>query len=283
MIELLNVVYGGIAVLGALFLAAWIIVFMLVYRQDRLASGRQQRTTRTDLANMMILLQTMRDLLEQQKGLARQFNAVLEKKAAAFRQQIEVAMAEIEEIRQALRALRAGVAPARELPRGDVPPTANLASTSEAPKPEPPKRPVLLEMERPALRVLATPKENAPSQAVLDGWVGLDFGPDTPDPLTHDVPDVTPQRPADAETAREAFRTLLNREDHASKPPRPQAGPQLGPRLGSGNGRDQLTPLQASVYEYSDAGMSTTEIAQELGIGRGEVRLILGLRKDRSG
>jgi predicted transcriptional regulator len=33
------------------------------------------------------------------------------------------------------------------------------------------------------------------------------------------------------------------------------------------------------VYEYHDAGMSVGEIAQELGIGKGEVRLVISLRQ----
>jgi predicted transcriptional regulator len=36
------------------------------------------------------------------------------------------------------------------------------------------------------------------------------------------------------------------------------------------------------VYEYNDAGMTVAEIAHEIGIGKGEVRLILSLRKNRS-
>jgi DNA-binding NarL/FixJ family response regulator len=48
------------------------------------------------------------------------------------------------------------------------------------------------------------------------------------------------------------------------------------------NGRAKLTPLQQRVYEYSDAGMSIAEIANEIGIGKGEVRLILSIRKERS-
>jgi hypothetical protein len=48
-----------------------------------------------------------------------------------------------------------------------------------------------------------------------------------------------------------------------------------------GNGGQYLTPIQKRVYEYSDAGMRVPEIARELGVGKGEVRLILSLRHDR--
>jgi hypothetical protein len=39
--------------------------------------------------------------------------------------------------------------------------------------------------------------------------------------------------------------------------------------------------LQRRVQEYADAGMSVPQISRELGIGKGEVRLILSLREGR--
>ena len=40
-------------------------------------------------------------------------------------------------------------------------------------------------------------------------------------------------------------------------------------------------PLQQRVLEYSEAGMGVAEIARELGIGKGEVRLMLSLAKQK--
>ena len=42
-------------------------------------------------------------------------------------------------------------------------------------------------------------------------------------------------------------------------------------------------PLQQRVLEYSQAGMGVAEIARELGIGKGEVRLMLSLAKQKDG
>ena len=44
-----------------------------------------------------------------------------------------------------------------------------------------------------------------------------------------------------------------------------------------------MPALHARVYDYNDASMSVAQIAQELGIGKGEVRLILSLRKGKGG
>ncbi|MFA6244504.1 MAG: hypothetical protein WC655_26410 [Candidatus Hydrogenedentales bacterium] len=282
MAQVLYVVYSGIFGLGALLFAAMIAVFMLVYRQDRVVSWRQQRTARNDLANMMILLQTMRDLLEQQKGMARQFNTHLEKRAAELKRQLDSALLEFDRLQEVVHSLET------RLEKLD-----SLSTMTGAPKSEdepesitnvvtlPPsehKRPHLHEIERPTLRVLAKPKEMPESDDRIENWVGLDFGGDVPDPLSFDVPDVTPQKPVDAESAREAFRALLNM-DTTNRDDEERGKDQ--PAVESGNGRTRLSPLQASVYEYNDAGMSLAEIAHELGIGKGEVKLILSLRKDR--
>lgn len=282
MSDIMHLIYSGIFGLGALLFAGMIALFMLVYRQDRLVSFRQQRTARNDLANMMILLQTMRDLLEQQKVMARQFNAHLEKRAADLKRQLDSALTECERIQETVNTLEARLGAvetqasarlSRRQDEGDTP-----SNTIPLPQAEH-KRPHLHEIERPALRVLAKPKQEPESEDRIENWVGLDFGGDVPDPLAFDVPDVTPQKPVDAETAREAFRTLLNMEAPAAAPAEPAKGPAVPE---SGNGRARLSPLQSSVYEYSDAGMSLAEIAQELGIGKGEVKLILSLRKDRN-
>jgi len=46
--------------------------------------------------------------------------------------------------------------------------------------------------------------------------------------------------------------------------------------------KDELTPIQKMVLEYHNAGMTTSEIAKELGKTKGEVRLILSLAISKS-
>jgi len=276
------VVYSGIFGLGALLFAALIAVFMFVYRQDRVVSWRQQRTARNDLANMMILLQTMRDLLEQQKGMARQFNAHLEQRATELKRELDSALLEFDRLQEMVQSLEARLGKLDKLSSEPIPLKTNKDPESR-PNTGPSqgqehKRPQLHEIERPTLRVLARPKAAPESDDRIENWVGLDFAGDTPDPLAFDVPDVTPQKPVDAESAREAFRALLNMEDSAAEANKQDKEPH---DKESGNGRTRLSPLQTSVYEYNDAGMSLAEIAHELGIGKGEVKLILSLRKDR--
>ncbi|MCC6145782.1 MAG: DUF742 domain-containing protein, partial [Candidatus Hydrogenedentes bacterium] len=40
-----------------------------------------------------------------------------------------------------------------------------------------------------------------------------------------------------------------------------------------------LSPMQKRVLDYCNAGMSVADIARELGIGKGEVRLMLSLAR----
>ena len=84
----------------------------------------------------------------------------------------------------------------------------------------------------------------------------------------------------DAAQTRDALRDLLNLQTESGSN---GDGPSSSDVLNSGcNGGRYLTPIQKRVYEYSDAGMRVPEIARELGVGKGEIRLILSLRRDRS-
>ncbi len=77
------VVIGLIVIIMALFGAAFFFM-----RELRLRSMSPAHT-QTDLTNMMILFQTMRDILSQQKDLAREFNISIDKKVGEVRRLIE--------------------------------------------------------------------------------------------------------------------------------------------------------------------------------------------------
>ncbi len=119
-------------------------------------------------------------------------------------------------------------------------------------------------------------------------WVGFDFAGDEPAPSVIEVP----EEPEDAEAAREAFRALLNMDSgRASQGGVKDRYADLGDfatgrssaneKVRGNGGAKRITPLQARVYEYSDAGMSLQEISRELGVGKGELRLMLNLRKEK--
>jgi len=129
----------------------------------------------------------------------------------------------------------------------------------------------------PSLNLLSFPESEPGDDKRLDAWVGLDLGsePDRLEPSQDDLPNL--EEPSDAESAREAFLSLLNRE--STPPPKADAAAPPEPAREPPNGSGGITPaLKGRVLEYSNAGMTISQIAKELGVGKGEVRLILSLR-----
>jgi len=208
----------------------------------------------------------LRDVLQQQKDLAREFNASLDRKVAVIRQAAETAQQnleafretrrklaeELEEMRAELAVLRAEAAALRGKKREEPP---------SKPKPE-------SEDSVPPLRVVAAPPEEPDPSDLIDNWVGFDFGTEPLEVEDGSLAEELPIEPDDPVADREAFRALLDLEGGSTEPPPEPAG----------NGKALSPSIQARVLSYHKAGMNVSQIAQELGIGKGEVRLILNLR-----
>ncbi|MCC6491235.1 MAG: hypothetical protein IT364_27345 [Candidatus Hydrogenedentes bacterium] len=264
---------------GALTLLAVVVLFfMYFFRREHFGRFRTYQQSRDDLANMMILLHTMRDILDQQKQLARQLNASLDKKVKLIKETVAATVHELEEVRSSVQKLAEK--------RNQMESEASRAA-QDAVRGHRGAHLRVLERDagddvRASQPVFAVPEELPDHDDILDTWVGLDFGGDEPDPLGFEVPEAPPEEPADAEAARDAFRALLNMSEETKAPHSNSSGSSTaGNGRSGGNGKTPF-PLHTQVYEYNDAGMSVSQIAQELGIGKGEVRLILSLRKDRS-
>lgn len=242
-----------------------------------------------DVTNMMILFQTMRDLLSEQKELARQFNHSIDQKVNEVRSLLESR----DEVQRLLLDAKRDIAQLtedtrRELARiqrgAGVPPPEKDEAVSSRPeesadesKPEPQAKAGSNGSHGEGngsapLRAMPEQPPAAPKPDMIDAWVGVDFG--TPSIEDDEPAQVAEEIESDDASTREAYRSLLNvqpGEDDASAvdPFNPEAQ----------NARNDLTPIQMRVYEYADAGMRVPEIARELGVGKGEVRLILSLRK----
>jgi len=263
---------GGIVIISALGLFAYTVSRRRLYGFNSPARG-----TQTDLAHMMILLGTMRDIFEQQKGLARRLTESFDNRVQSIREAVEATSTNLQALQHVVSTLETDMVQVKSaLAQAHTPP--ELAASQRAARgPELPSSRV---QEEPKLEAVAQPGSSSGAPSVLEDWVGLDLGTEEPDTSSYEVPEQVPQEPENAQAARQAFRTLLNLEqakDELSRSEPPRALDAL-----RGNGRAKFTPLQARIYEYRDAGMSVTEISRALGIGKGEVRLILSLRKDRS-
>lgn len=271
-----SLILAIVLVIAAMVLAA--VGLLLMYRAGRAASPPPPAN---DPTNMMILMQTMRDVLREQKDLAQQLHESVDRRVRDMRRLLE----EVQEGHQHLAANQKQLSDALEQLRD----RADEVGLSVAPAVQPPQE------TEPAI---APPAQPTPPD-IIDTWTGLDFGDLAPSPdavareATKTLPPgqptapnaafsmPAPEGPEDAEAARDAFRKLLNLD--LSGPPLSEPLPPLASNSGKtgSNGHRAVTPLQKRVYEYSDAGMSVQQIARELGIGKGEIRLMLSLRAEK--
>jgi hypothetical protein len=223
---------------------------------------------------LAILYQQMRATVDEQKTLARELNGDVEKKVDLMRKVFRHTLAEQEilskrqkELAEALQEVREVLAQVEThigMRRARV-----LRQEQETVVTAAPEAP---------LNAVVTP-DDIPEDAAgesEDVWVGVDFvEPEaTRDPFV--VPEEMPEEPRDPEVAREAFRALLSMK--SVKQPGADSEKAAHAPTGS-NGRSRTDTLKRRVNEYHDAGMSVAQIAQELGIGKGEVRLMISLRE----
>lgn len=306
------VVMGLVVVILALFGAAFF--FMRELRLRTMMPDRGQ----SDLTNMMILFQTMRDILSQQKDLAREFNISIDKKVREVRALIESSgsvRADLERAKREISALSAQTrkelaslerrlaqvdggaskkteaaseeseeieeSDAEGVPNEEAAAAPDLEAAPEAvPKiEETPEAAVATAIEPEPLDVFPSRTDDVEDE-FLSKWDESSFSDEEEleeEEETEEDPIVAAH---DAVQTRDALRDLLDLQ----AVPQGNGGMTSSSEVlnSAGNGGRYLTPIQKRVYEYSDAGMRVPEIARELGVGKGEIRLILSLRRDRS-
>lgn len=232
---------------------------------------------RDDFAKMLILFQTMRDLLDQQKELARELNEAIDSKVQFVKERVDAAQidlanmrSEVEELYRTVRNQTRADRDRREPPQDSGHPFDARAGNEDSAD----------DADLGAkLRLLALPDRDFEEGNRLDSWVGLDLGDESGFTEGVDVPDEPLEEPADIDSAREAFKSLLNQDAPAAKEPAASAPAEPPKPSTNPNGEGRITPaIKGRVFEYSEAGMTISQIAKELGIGKGEVRLILSLR-----
>jgi hypothetical protein len=315
------------ALIGMAFFAllSFVLLVILYWNNERKRRARQMQQ-RADMADLSILFQTIRDVVSQQKALAKEFNQELDKKMHLVKQvlvrgveknerlherqqllsqALEDAQARLESLQRQIGFLREAVEasverlgtvetmtpPAAHSTPPSIPsrpPIAPEASAApRAPREEPPRSPAPVLRPQEEREPLFAVPENSPaiSSAAFSEWDSPEFPADITEAVP--APTVSPPAPGDADAARREFRAILDLDvEPAARiaepafvhapPPAPAPARRSAE---SGNGSRGMAPLQKRVAEYSQAGMTVAEIARELGIGKGEVRLMLSLAK----
>jgi hypothetical protein len=285
-----------IGLVGIVIMCFGALVYFLA--REMRVGGMSAAHSQTDLTNMMILFQTMRDILTQQKDLAREFNISIDKKVNEVRKLIQSTgnvRSELERTRRELAALsartRKDIATLERRLQGvdgATAPETDEAVDDSGVDAESGDELDTFETVDPPLEVLPE-IESDDGPDILERWrlsdeaeAAEEDGIEIEDEYDeggngHDV-HVSEE---EVEETRAAYRDLLSLQPTG---PVRMRGPSTSDILDGGrasNGGQYLTPIQKRVYEYSDAGMRVPEIARELGVGKGEVRLILSLRQDR--
>lgn len=265
---------------STLAFGALVLLAVWYWRNENRERVRLQQT-RADITDMTILFQTMRDIIGQQKAMARAFNEDMEKKMLLVKQvltqgvernqklyerqkqleaRLDETLASLESVQRQLQHARAESAQVR-------PAAAPAASMPPPPPPVP--------------LVSDTPIAEVPAPAPLDPWAGSDFELTDPAPILPEPELMPAPTAAESNSARQAFRALLDLDPvtglEDERTPVKEAAPAAGRAAHEGAG-----PLRQRVLEYHSAGMPIADIARELGVGKGEIRLMLSLAKEGS-
>ena len=334
------------------------VFFGVLIRHTEKKADQRLKQARADITDMTILFQTMRDIIGQQKALARDFNEELEHKMEQVKHilnqgmeknkqlydkqqriaiELEEAQARIDGLYRQLAqnppAAGPNGAPAptaaaperatsllvkRPIPHPVAPPAPAPSAVTPSeqksvPAPRPADAPTMdprdvpgmarEQRPRPARPLSPAPQARQPAlspaeearladtgvtRAPFTSWIAEDLleregpAPRREAPRRAE-PDPADRGPGNGDAAREAFRALLNmpapREQETAPLdviPGGEAWPvQAEPETAS-------VPLQQRVLEYSEAGMTIAQVSRELGIGKGEVRLMLSLAKQQA-
>jgi hypothetical protein len=292
-------IYLGIIILllFTVILSGCALLYFLL-RNTRLGGTS---VSNSDITNQMILFQSMRETVEQQKELARQLNFSIDKKVQDVREvmssvanigeRIKGAEAELETLisdsKEELQSLHRRLGYIKDqtgLSEPDETEAISEPSAQDTKEETPVDIPIPSVIDAqgnelpydgtdqlPPLNAIATNFKE--KHDFVDSWAGVDFGINE---LAEEALPEVPEEPEDPEASRDAFRTLLNLNTEQAN------GDFIERSMATLEQNSDATPAQRRIYEFSDAGMRVPEIARELGLGKGEVKLVLSMRKKQA-
>lgn len=285
-----NIIMIALIGMAVIAMACFLLLTVLYSRNEKKERLRLEQT-KADIADMALLFETMRSVITQQKHLAKEFNQELDKKVSQVKQILAQSMAKNErlyeqqqtlakqllEAKTDLQRLQRQLAYLQDHPAlASTPaPDSTVAKTTTLQEISPSASPVHLERHAVAPPTPPPPRPDTSVQSAFADWGGF-TADDTPTTTLHEKQATSAESSEDSENARAAFRALLDlipdQQRSATAPPSNLPPPA--------HNKISLS-LQQRVMEYSEAGMSIPEIARELGVGKGEVRLMLSLARQK--
>lgn len=243
-------------------------VLLVLYRLKEKEQRARLERAENDMAEVVALFQTMRDILNQQKALAKEFNGEIDRKLSQVKQVLSQSLERNQRLYDDQQQLQQQLDEARAQLDSFQRQLGYTKPVASAPKAKSlvaaPNRDVR-EVARPQAPVRAQGR-HVPSSAdafreLAEELSGRDGGDGAQKAAE------APVAPANPGAARAAFRALLD-----------LGGDDGGTAESDNEAESQgASPMQRRVIEYHEAGMSVAEIAKELGLGKGEVRLMLNL------
>jgi hypothetical protein len=259
-----SIIIGGAIIL----LAMWFFLSYWMFRN--LSRKAQLAQPPVNVPELAMLLQTIRGLVQEQKALAADFNRSVDKRVTLMREVIQAFSDE----RERLAAAQAELSQLQNQVRM----ATRMATVS-----------VVADEPDVGDFIPAAPRESAPetdeTNDLIDAWVGVDFANVEEEPEEESEPFVA-ESDEERVQSHEALGALLG--SGVSSPPargeqeEGSSGAPAGiihPFPDADESRERLTFVRTRAYRFYDAGMTVSQIAQELGIGKGEVRLMLNLRE----
>ncbi len=291
----------------ALIVITWLFVLLILFALlFYLWYDRYQRKLhehrRVEISELAMVFQTLRDIVSEQKALAKEFNEQVEEKLLLVRGIVSEAQNHMNKINQELHEQSKKLKDLQEQIDGIVcqshilteKPSNNVKKNKTASisklKSVHEELPFTPETERlePALDNLSTLEKDKNDEInieLIESELRNEKNAISPTISLMDA------KEEDNKLDKKDLESLEREQDEIKNEYRSLLG-NSEKELATGNKQmssnivsdqtSELTPIQKVVLEYHNAGMTTSEIAKELGIGKGEVWLILKLAISKS-
>lgn len=283
-----------------LIILSWITVILVIavllgiwwndHRQRQLREHKK-----VEISELAMIFQTLRDVVAEQKLMAKEFNEYVEKKIAEIRAVASDAHSQLQSVRVSISELSKKINLIQEeIDRLGL--QANLLKRQGGEENVLDLQPSLREAEllSETLRSHVQPMEESTLSRVTEsltldeGRVRESGGETHGESVVEDGEDHGNEESEvesevsrrsvqeEFEQVRNAYLTLIRGED-AGATPKAGGSEAVSLEPTRPESSSTLTPVQKLVLEYHEAGLTLNEIAKELGMGKGEVRLILSL------